>query len=58
MFEFDEEKSRANLAKHGIDFHDAQGLWEDPHLIETQGRIADEQGGWWSPSFPAESGLR
>jgi uncharacterized DUF497 family protein len=42
MFEFDEQKSRANLAKHGIDFHDAQRLWDDPNLIETQLRTADE----------------
>jgi len=26
-FEFDPEKSRSNLAKHGIDFIDAQRLW-------------------------------
>ncbi|EGR4455624.1 TPA: BrnT family toxin, partial [Vibrio cholerae] len=24
-FEFDENKSRSNLEKHGIDFHTAQG---------------------------------
>ena len=28
-FEFDPEKSAANLAKHGIDFEDAQALWLD-----------------------------
>jgi hypothetical protein len=26
-FVFDEAKSRANKAKHGIDFLDAQALW-------------------------------
>lgn len=30
MFEFDPDKSRANLAKHGIDFEQAQALWDDP----------------------------
>ncbi len=35
MFEFDEEKSRANLAKHGIDFHHAQRLWDDPDRMEV-----------------------
>jgi len=30
MFEFDPEKSRANRAKHGIDFEQAQMLWDDP----------------------------
>ncbi len=30
VFEFDPEKSRANLAKHGIDFTEAQALWFEP----------------------------
>ncbi|OQW42022.1 MAG: toxin [Proteobacteria bacterium SG_bin5] len=29
MFEFDPEKSATNKAKHGIDFVEAQRLWED-----------------------------
>lgn len=29
MFEFDPAKSAANLAKHGIDFEQAQALWLD-----------------------------
>jgi uncharacterized DUF497 family protein len=28
-FEFDAAKSKANLAKHGIDFAMAQDLWRD-----------------------------
>ena len=35
MFEFDEAKSRANKAKHGIDFVEAQVLWEDERLLQT-----------------------
>ena len=42
VFEFDEQKSRANLKKHGIDFIDAQALWRDPDLIEIPARTADE----------------
>ena len=41
-FEFDDKKSQANLAKHGIDFVDAQQLWADPDLIEIQARSTDE----------------
>ena len=41
-FEFDENKSRSNLEKHGIDFVDAQKLWADPDLIEVQARTTDE----------------
>ncbi|MCC5842590.1 MAG: BrnT family toxin [Opitutales bacterium] len=32
MFEFDPAKSRANRAKHGLDFIEAQKLWEEPTL--------------------------
>ncbi len=41
-FEFDPEKSLANLAKHGIDFDTAQGLWDDPDLLQVQARSDDE----------------
>lgn len=29
QFEYDWEKSEANKAKHGIDFEEAQALWDD-----------------------------
>jgi uncharacterized DUF497 family protein len=41
-FEFDEDKSLSNLEKHGIDFHTAQALWEDPDLIEIKAKSKDE----------------
>ncbi len=41
-FEFDPRKSLANRAKHGIDFSDAQQLWDDPGLIEVPARTSDE----------------
>lgn len=33
--EYDTKKSRDNLQKHGIDFEDAQALWNDPSCIEV-----------------------
>lgn len=42
MFEFDETKSHSNKAKHGIDFVEAQGLWDDPNLLEIPARTIDE----------------
>ena len=33
-FEFDPKKSDINKSKHGIDFYEAQALWDDPDLIE------------------------
>lgn len=41
-FEFDGSKSRANRAKHGIDFVDAQALWEDVDLLEIPARTETE----------------
>jgi hypothetical protein len=37
-FEFDPEKSAANKAKHGIDFVEAQALWNDPDRLEVAAR--------------------
>lgn len=41
-FEFDPVKSRLNQRKHGIDFTEAQALWQDPVRIEVPARTVDE----------------
>jgi uncharacterized protein len=41
-FEFDKIKSQANLEKHGIDFDDAQLLWDDADLLEIPAKTVDE----------------
>ena len=41
-FEFDENKSQTNLEKHGIDFVDAQRLWDDTDLLEIPAKTEDE----------------
>ena len=41
-FEFDTAKSESNRAKHGIDFDEAQGLWNDPMLLEIPAKSDDE----------------
>ena len=41
-FEFDEHKSRTNKQKHGIDFKEAQVLWQDPDLLEVPARTEGE----------------
>jgi uncharacterized DUF497 family protein len=41
-FEFDPEKSAANLAKHGIDFEAAQALWLDENGFEIAARSTTE----------------
>jgi uncharacterized DUF497 family protein len=41
-FEFDDDKSKANLEKHGIDFQAAQELWKDLDLLEIRAKSDDE----------------
>jgi uncharacterized protein len=41
-FEFNPEKSDENKKKHGIDFFEAQALWDDPELIEIPAKTTDE----------------
>jgi hypothetical protein len=42
-FEFDKEKSISNKNKHGIDFYQAQKLWEDPGRITIPARTTGER---------------
>ncbi len=42
-FEFDKRKSEINMIKHGIDFIEAQNIWNDPDRIEIPAKTIDEQ---------------
>jgi len=41
-FEYNKQKSQSNKLKHGIDFEEAQALWNDPQLLEIPARTEDE----------------
>jgi uncharacterized DUF497 family protein len=41
-FEYDDDKSQANLEKHGIDFDAAQELWDDSDLLEFPAKSDNE----------------
>jgi len=41
-FEFDIAKSISNKKKHGIDFTEAQVLWDDPEMIQLPAKHTDE----------------
>ena len=41
-FEFDPNKSKKNKEKHGLDFIEAQALWDDPDLLEIPAQTDDE----------------
>ncbi len=42
-FVFDPNKSKSNKKKHGIDFIEAQPLWDDPDLILIPSHLLDEE---------------
>jgi uncharacterized DUF497 family protein len=42
FFEFDHQKSEANLAKHGIAFLEVQRLWEGLRSLEIPATVSDE----------------
>lgn len=42
-FEFDANKSQTNQNKHGIDFLQAQRVWNDPDRLEIPARSDDEE---------------
>lgn len=41
-FEYDPAKSAANKAKHGLDFKEAQALWNDDNLLVFPLNFEDE----------------
>jgi uncharacterized DUF497 family protein len=41
-FEFDPKKSESNKQKRGVDFYEAQELWDDPDLMEIPLTTSDE----------------
>ncbi len=45
VYEYDSAKSDANSQKHGIDFHEAQRLWDMPYT-QTVARKYDEEQRW------------
>jgi uncharacterized DUF497 family protein len=42
-YEFDDAKSAANKAKHGLDFSEAQKLWQDADAVEIPAKSDVEQ---------------
>ena len=60
VFEYDPGKSAANEEKHGIDFEEAQSLWDDEWrmstVVERKGErrellIARYAGGYWAAIY-------
>lgn len=41
-FEYDEFKSQTNQQKHGINFIEAQQLWEDDNILEIKAKSDTE----------------
>ncbi len=41
-FDYDPHKSASNRKKHGIDFEEAQALWDDEEYLEIPAKNLDE----------------
>ena len=59
-FEYDPDKSKTNMDKHGIDFDEAQNLWDDaykilfPVVLKGESRVlmvARYQGKHWTAIY-------
>ncbi len=42
-FEYDENKSRINKAKHHINFEEAKALWQDPYAFEIPSHQCEDE---------------
>jgi uncharacterized DUF497 family protein len=42
----DEQKSRRNLAKHGVSFETAKLVFDDPRAVSQLERVKDEEERW------------
>jgi len=42
-FRFDEKKSESNKLKHGINFYEVQGLWDDLDLLEIPAKTVEDE---------------
>ncbi|MBO9559179.1 MAG: BrnT family toxin [Caulobacter sp.] len=45
-FEWDPEKARLNLAKHGVSFEFATRVWHDPNYALLLDRVVDGEQRW------------
>jgi uncharacterized DUF497 family protein len=43
QFEFDPSKSASNKVKHGIDFEQAEALWQDENGVTLVSNFGDEE---------------
>ena len=43
IFEYDKNKSKTNKEKHGIDFKEAQKLWNDPYSFEIPSTQSEDE---------------
>jgi uncharacterized DUF497 family protein len=43
---WDEQKSRRNLAKHGVSFETAKLVFDDPRAVSQLDRVKDEEERW------------
>lgn len=46
IFEWDRQKERTNIAKHGVSFELAMRVWDDPFYVVLPDRVEDGEQRW------------
>lgn len=57
IFEWDEEKARTTLSKHGVTFLEATKVWDDPLHDLVFDRVVDGEERWWAIGRVEPGGL-
>lgn len=53
-YEWDENKNKNNLAKHGLGFEAAQLVFDDPYALSTQDRHEEGEERWQTLGLVSE----
>lgn len=57
IFQWDDDKARTNLSKHGITFLEATKVWDDPLHELILDRVVDGEERWWAIGRVASTGM-
>jgi len=57
QFEWDTDKARTNLAKHGVTFLEATKVWDDPLHDLFLDRVVNGEERWWAIGRVEPGGL-
>ena len=57
IFQWDDEKAKTNLSKHGVTFLEATRVWNDPLHDFVFDRVVEGEERWWAIGRVEPAGL-